>query len=345
MQEIGRIPLVGAGGEPVDFWRTVCSHGLTSLPPMAIDEETRSFVVTLRLPGGPRTLQVAAPDPVSAVVSVDATSLLQEGIEPALTAIRHILRLDADLSAFYMLAQADPALAWCARGAGRMARGATAFEDLIKTVCTTNCAWSGTVRMITALVEYLGEAEPGATNTGWQGRSFPTPEAMAAAPESFYRETVRAGYRAPYLRALATATADGTLDLDTLVTATSHDLSDDEFAKRLLALLGIGPYAAAHLMTLLGRSSRLILDSWTRPTYATRMGLPSGERIPDAEIIARFAPYGAFAGLAFWLFVTEDWMVAEGGEGRCPLPRTRPRRNPSKAAGRRLNQIATVVII
>ena len=29
-----------------------------------------------------------------------------------------------------------------------MIRGASVFEDVIKTVCTTNCSWSGTVRMV-----------------------------------------------------------------------------------------------------------------------------------------------------------------------------------------------------
>ena len=31
------IELVGAGGEPVDFRRTIASHGVASLPPARID--------------------------------------------------------------------------------------------------------------------------------------------------------------------------------------------------------------------------------------------------------------------------------------------------------------------
>lgn len=312
MAKVGRIALVGAGGEPVDFWRTVCSHGLTSLPPVTIDEASRSFTATLRLPGGPRTVRVAACGPDSAEITYAETALPAEAATAALATIRHMLRLDADLSPFYAVARSDPALAWCIRGAGRMARSATAFEDIIKTVCTTNCAWSGTVRMVRALVEHLGEPAPDAPESGWEGRTFPTPAAMAEAPESFYRDTVRAGYRASYLRAIATMVADGSLDLEGLANATEAELSDDELAKRLLALPGIGPYAAAHAMTLFGRSSRLILDSWTRPTYAARMGKAVGDLIADAEITARFASYGSFAGLAFWLVVTEDWVLAEG---------------------------------
>jgi 3-methyladenine DNA glycosylase/8-oxoguanine DNA glycosylase len=76
-------------------------------------------------------------------------------------------------------------------------------------------------------------------------------------------------------------------------------------APRLRSLPGIGPYAAANVMMTLGRSSRLILDSWTRPAYvraAGRRKLPS-----DAQIQRRFRRYGDDAGLAFWLFVTKDW--------------------------------------
>lgn len=308
MAPVGTVALVGAGGEPVDFWRTVNSHGLATLPPMAVDETTRSFTVTLRLPAGPRTVRVAAKSPGEARVIGAAPRLSAADQRSALAQIRHILRLDADLSAFYQLAGADPDLGWCATGAGRMARSPTAFEDLIKTVCTTNCTWSATVRMVNALVEHLGEPAPDAPATGWQGRTFPTPEAMAAAGESFYRDTVRAGYRGPYLRAIGNSVNEGTLDLEALATATPADLPDDQLEKRLLALPGVGPYAAAHMMMLLGRSSRLILDSWTRPTYTKLVGPPGGDRIPDPEIVARFAPYGPFAGLAFWLFITRDWV-------------------------------------
>jgi hypothetical protein len=48
----------------------------------------------------------------------------------------------------------------------------------------------------------------------------------------------------------------------------------------------MGPYAAAHVMMLLGRYGRLILDSWTRPKYASL----NGRRKPvlDRTIERRF---------------------------------------------------------
>jgi hypothetical protein len=62
-------------------------------------------------------------------------------------------------------------------------------------------------------------------------------------------------------------------------------------------------------LTVIGRHSRLILDSWSRPTYARLIG--SKKPPSDAAIRRRFARYREHAGLAFWLFLTKDW-VAEG---------------------------------
>jgi N-glycosylase/DNA lyase len=95
--------------------------------------------------------------------------------------------------------------------------------------------------------------------------------------------------------------AAGALDLEAL---NDPELPDDEVAERLLALPGCGPYATAHMMMLLGRYSRLILDSWTRPKYARL----NGRKAADKTIERRFRRYRDYAGLAFWLYLTRDWV-------------------------------------
>jgi len=58
--------------------------------------------------------------------------------DPKLTkTVAHMFRLDEDLSGFYELVRDDPALDWCASGAGRMLRAPTVFEDVVKTICTS----------------------------------------------------------------------------------------------------------------------------------------------------------------------------------------------------------------
>jgi 3-methyladenine DNA glycosylase/8-oxoguanine DNA glycosylase len=306
MTETLRLRLVGAGGEPVDLWRTFLSHGVAGLPPMRVDETARTLEVTLALGRGkPRSVVVREAGTKHAAVEVLGRAPSAAAEREILSKVSHILRLDEDLSPLYERCAADEDLAWICRGAGRMIRSATVFEEVVKTICTTNCAWSATERMVAALVEHLGEAAPTAPKEGPYGRAFPRAEAMAEAPESFYKETARTGYRGAYLKALASSVAEGRVDLEELGSAPAEEISDEEMEERLLALPGVGPYAAAHIMMMVGRYSRLILDSWSRPKYARVIGK---KKVADTTIARRFRPYGEYAGLAFWLFITSDWV-------------------------------------
>ena len=293
-----RVPLVGAGGEPVDFWRTVVSHGLVFLPPTSVDESARTFEAAVRTSQGVRCLRIRENGGEAEVrLAGNATAKLRA---EACETTRHLLRLDEDLSTFYEIAHADSELHWAGIGAARLVRSQSVFEEVIKTICTTNCAWSATVRMVSTLVDGLGDPTlrvEGAT----ERRAFPTPAAMADAPESFYKDEMRSGYRGPFIREVARRVASGEVDLEALA---ASDLSDDDLERELLALPGVGVYAAAHIMLLVGRYSRLVLDSWTRPKYASLVGRAK----TDSQIAWRFRKFGRFAGLAFWLYVTQDWV-------------------------------------
>jgi len=200
-----------------------------------------------------------------------------------------MFRLGDNLAPFYTMIENDPDLQWARAGAGRMLASPTVFEDVIRTICTTNCAWSATTRMITALVQ-LG------------GGAFPNPSLLARTKDAWFADVARMGYRGPYVRAIAADVVNGKLDLEALLP--EHGLGEDEVEERLLALPGVGPYAAAHIMQLLGFHHRLILDSWTRPTF---LKLSKMKRASDTTIRRRFARYGRFAGLAFWLYLTRRW--------------------------------------
>ncbi len=294
----------------MDFARTLLSHGVADLPPNVIADDGSSLQTVLRAADRPWLIVLTPGKPGAARVRTPAGAPVPSAAARVelLAALRHMLRLDEDLSPFYLAAAGDPLLAWVVSGAGRMLRSPTVFEDVVKTICTTNCTWSATERMVGAIVSELGEAVPGLPDR----RAFPTPAALAQAPESFYRDRARAGYRGAYLRALAADVAGGRLDLEALL---DPALSDEEVAARLLAVAGVGPYAVAHVMMLLGRYRRLILDSWTRPKYRVVSGRP---RLTDKGIERSFRRYKQFAGLAFWLTLTEDWIAAEPAESTAP---------------------------
>jgi 3-methyladenine DNA glycosylase/8-oxoguanine DNA glycosylase len=290
-----RIELRGGGGEPVDFARTLLSHGVAELVPNVVAEDG-SALETVLPAGGRAWIVRVTPDGTHARLEAQPDAPID-----ALTAvIRHMFRLDEDLSAFYARAAEDPELAWAASGAGRILRSPTVFEDLVKTICTTNCTWSATLRMVGAIVAVLGEPAVEAPDR----RTFPDAAPMAAAGDDFYTSTAKTGYRGAYLRSIAADVAAGRLDLEAL-NDPAH--SDDEVAEQLLALPGVGPYACAHMMMLLGRYGRLILDAWTRPTYRRLAGRP---RVTDKGIEKAFRRYREYAGLAFWLMLTRDWVPA-----------------------------------
>lgn len=296
METIAEVPLIGAGGERVDIRRTLASHGVAMLAPQSVDLEAGVLETTLIVNHRVRTITIREASRGRAAIQLASDSVDAEESHLLVAAVRHILRLDEDLSPFYALAKDDPALAWATSGAGRMLRSPTVFEDVVKTICTTNCSWSATVRMNGALVSGLGALSP-------DGRhAFPTPAAMASAGADFYHQVARAGYRSSYLVHLARETVEGRLDLEEL---NDPDLPDGEVERRLLAIPGVGPYSAAHIMLIaLGRYRRPVLDSWTKPAYARR----SGGTASPAVIGHHFGRYGRYAGLAFWLFLTRDWV-------------------------------------
>ncbi len=171
------LELEGAGGEPVDLWRTLASHGVADLPPQVLDEDSRTLETTLPLSRGrARTVRVRPGRPGFALV--EATTGPVSAVDGTVLAeiAGRILRLDEDLSGFYEAARDDPDLSWVTTGAGRMLRSPTVFEDVIKTICTTNCAWTATVRMATVLVSELGVEAPDGR------RTFPSPPACWRSP-------------------------------------------------------------------------------------------------------------------------------------------------------------------
>ena len=274
------LPLRGPGGERVDLWRTLNSHGFAELAPTTLDEgaDPRRDA---RRPGSEastrgdrdraeRTRGRRRPRTVPGGGDRGGGRRGRASRAPAGPGPLRFLREGRD--------RPRPVV-----GGGRApvacSQSPTVFEDVVKTICTTNCAWGATVRMVDALVDNLGE--PAVGGDGPRTNAFPTPERMADAPESFYRDVVRAGYRGAYLIALARSVAAGELDLEALARATPDELPDPELEQRLLSIAGVGPYAAAHIMMTIGRNSRLILDSWTRPDVRAARREEAGERCRD----------------------------------------------------------------
>ena len=130
---VAELLLRGAGGEPVDFARTIVSHGVAELPPNRVELAARTLETTLPVPRGARTVSITASARRLHVEAVAGTVGAQA--REALTkTVAHMFRLDEDLSRFYTLVGEKGDLSWCAAGAGRMLRAPTVFEDVVKTI-------------------------------------------------------------------------------------------------------------------------------------------------------------------------------------------------------------------
>jgi 3-methyladenine DNA glycosylase/8-oxoguanine DNA glycosylase len=279
------------------FKRTIISHGWCELPPFSIDEER--WILT-------RTLDLGTTPPVTVALSATKRSvqinlprtLSRKAADSVTNQVRHILRLDDDLKPFYRMTKSDPEFAWIShQGAGRMLRSPTVFEDLVKMICTTNCSWALTRKMVSGLVDNLGRK----SSNGH--RTFPTPEAMAVMPEKFYVNEVRAGYRAGYLKELAYRVASGELDVEAWL---ASDLPTPALIKEMKGVKGVGDYAAENLLKLLGRYDGLALDSWTRSKFFSVRN--NGRKAADKKIARYYSRFNEWKGLVLWCDMTRDWL-------------------------------------
>ena len=102
--------------------------------------------------------------------------------------------------------------------------------------------------------------------------------------------------------------ASGALDLEALKTAAG---STGELRQELLSIKGVGDYAAANLLILLGRYDYVPVDSWARTMVSREWH--GGEKVGSAEVQEAFAEWGAWKGLAYWFWdwreTTEDGLV------------------------------------
>jgi N-glycosylase/DNA lyase len=268
----------------MDLGLVVKSHGWYDLPPFEWDAEKKTLGFVF----------LEGEEPVRVVVAQRARGLVATATALAPSARRvleRVLNLKADLASFHSTCAGDPRFAWIARrGAGRILRAPTLFEDAVKVLATTNCTWGLTKIMVRNLIERFD-----------RGGAFPDARFVAGLPA---RALVAAkfGYRAPYLASFAGRVASGKLDL-----ARWEDASrpSEDVEKEICAEKGFGPYAADTLGRLLGRHRKLGLDSWSRKKVASLRF--RGRAVKDARVARLYAPFGRHAGLAFWLDVTRDW--------------------------------------
>lgn len=310
---------------PADFVlaRDVCSYGYFLLEPNHWDARTNppalTRVVTVPGPRGKDAavelrVEQGAGGKVAAgpgnrwrgargrPLRVTADAELDEQTEAAVVAaVRRMLRLGetaAEIAAFHRL---DPR--WKGVGYGRLFRSPTFFEDVVKTVTSCNVTWPGTVGMNRRLCWHLGERAAGG------GRGFPTAARLARVRPATLRARCGVGYRDARIVELARMFVDGRVS-----PAWFEDLgnSDEAVREALLELPGVGPYAAANILQLLGRYGHLPLDTESVRHGRTVLGMRGSGKAIMKRVGEHFAPFGAERFRSYWF---ELWAYYEAKRG------------------------------
>ena len=235
---MSRLTIRGPGD--YDLPRDVCSYGYFRLAPNEWDPGRSLLRRPFHLDGSTVLLTIAQPGGRGAPLQVRAdTRLSRSASAEARRGIERMLRLHEDLSDFHAV---DPR--WKRSGRGRIFRSPTLFEDVVKTITSCNVTWGGTINMNRRLCEVV-EA------------TFPRPAQLARRRPATLRARCGVGYRDVRLVELSR------IFTDPAVTARLEDAArtDDDVHKELLGLPGVGPYAAANILQLLGRFSRVAIDT------------------------------------------------------------------------------------
>lgn len=287
---------------PDDFVlaRDVCSYGYFLLAPNRWDPVARTLSRPLDLEGGPATLVVAQEGEASGArpgvpgaplrVAADRALSRRERAE-ATALISRMLRLDDDLADFHRV---DPR--WRKSGRGRLFRSPSFYEDVVKTVTSCNVTWPGTRRMNERLCDVINPA-------------FPRPEQIARRRPQSLRARCSVGYRDVRLIELSRMAASGALDAAWFEDASR---SDDEVYKALLALPGVGPYGAANIMQLLGRYSRLALDTESVRHGKDVLGMTGEPREIEKALKLHYEAFGAHKFRSYWFELWDHYEKLKG---------------------------------
>ncbi len=282
---------------PFDFRSALNAHGWVDLLPNTHDPSVPSFSRVEAAPSGSVVRMTVSEESAGQDqhinIHMEAPGRLSGADKDHLrSAVSHMLRMDEDFSEFYALCAAHGGR-WksIGTGIGRLLRSPTVFEDLVKVICTTNVQWGGTKRMVRELVQAFGLpfiADPAQL-------SFPSPAAIARYSFDNFRQKVRLGYREEYIYRLACQFADGELSAVDFQDSVSPT---DDIRKKLLALKGIGGYASASMLMLLGRYDHIPVDTVFRQFMAGKYAIDVSEDLSAALEI--YSVWGRWKHLAYW---------------------------------------------
>ena len=300
--------------------RDCCSYGYFLLAPNRWDVVSQSLSRVLTLPERSVFAVVNQPGGAGSALRVvvwpDEVALSAAERAAIREALTRMLRLDEGVEALRAFHRLDPR--WKKSGRGRLFRSPSMFEDVIKTVTNCNVTWHGTVQMNRHICEALGPRVKftvrGIERTEY---GFPSAKKVASTRVQTLRARCRVGYRDARIVELGKlfAKPPGKGGFDQAMAA-DPVTPDDVVREALIDLPGIGPYAAANILQLLGRFGHLPLDTESVRHGTTVLKFRGSSKAIMERVQRHFAPFGEHAFRSYWF---ELWEFYESKLGPAHL--------------------------
>lgn len=285
---------------PKDFnlARDVCSYGYFLLAPNHWDVDKQRMLRVLEFESSPSLCTIdQQTDRIRARFDRSLDRTEQSSARSQITRMLCLNTTASEIKAFHKV---DPR--WKKSGVGRLVRSPTLFEDVIKTVTSCNVTWPSTVNMNRRLCEVCGRKSA----SGVPG--FPTAKKLARTRIGTLRGRCRVGYRDQRIIDLAKLFAKKHINEPWL----QHEGTDDEVFKFLITLPGIGPYAAGNIMQLMGRYSRLALDTESIRHAKKVLGMSGTDTQLMKKLKAHYEPFGEHKFRSYW-FELWDFYQSKAG--------------------------------
>lgn len=233
------------------------------------------------------------------LVTLSGASVRPAAVSEAEAALARLLGLNVDLSNFYELAERDPILLPLARRFRGLKppRFPTVFETLANAIACQQVTLTLGILLLNRLSRTYGQAyqnPAAAADIETANNAFPAPGHLAQAPPEALRSLGFSHQKAGYLIGLASAIAEGKLDLEASVA-----VANSEAVARLRHLRGVGRWSAEYvLLRGLGR-----LDVFPGDDVGARNGLQQWLGLPEkldyAGVQRAVAGWQPYSGLIY----------------------------------------------
>ncbi len=280
------------------FLATLHSHGWVQLAPFLYDPVNRRLDYPVNSKGVECLISLGFDSDNSIILEVNSDNAIGKlELSEINRLVLRIFGLHNDIGDLHRLVNKFPEYSWISRyKLGRFLASPTLWEDMVKTIATTNITWDQTIGICTNLVA-LGKPILGR-------HCFPTPDEIAQIDLVEFSALTKLGYRAKHVHELANLIISGALDLEALADSSGPR---ENLYSSILSLKGFGPYSAGNVLRVMGRHERLAIDSVVRNSLSVQFY--KGKKPTDLQIERRYKKFGVWAGLIMWCEVTKDSLI------------------------------------